>query len=66
MLTKTAYGSIRSAFMYLHKLAGFETTVEFRQDMTQFNCGIKQKVAEEKLASGASLEEGKRAMNFDV
>ena len=66
LLSKSAYGSIRSALMYLHKLAGYETSIEFRQDMTQFNRGIKRKVAEEKMETGVSLEEGKKAMTFEV
>jgi len=66
LLSKSAYGGVRSALMYLHKVAGYETPDDFKRDMSQFNRGIKRQVAEEKQASGMSLEEGKKAMSFDV
>ena len=52
--------------MYLHKLAGFEISADFRRDMCQFNRGMKRKVAEQRENSGSSLEEGKKAMNIEV
>ena len=52
--------------MYLHKLAGFEISADFRRDMCQFNRGMKRKVAEQGENSGSSLEEGKKAMNIEV
>ena len=34
--------------------------------MSTFSRGIKRQVTQEKMESGLSLEEGKKAMNFDV
>jgi len=66
MLSKSAYGGVRSALMYLHKISGYETPDHFKVDLSQFNRGINRKVAEEKQASSASLEEGKKPMSFEV
>ena len=65
-LSKSHYGTIQSSLKYLHKLAGFNPSEDFRRDMSQFNRGIKRKVAEEKQNSGSSFEEGKKAMNIEV
>ena len=66
LLSKSLYGNIQSSLTYLHKLAGFEMSADFRREMSQFNRGMKRKVAEERENAGSSLEEGKKAMNIEV
>ena len=66
MLSKSTYGTLRSALTHLYKMAGQEIPDKFRQEMSTFSRGIKRKVTQEKMESGLSLEEGKKAMNFDV
>eukprot|EP00980_Cylindrotheca_fusiformis_P027304 scaffold19845_cov136-Cylindrotheca_fusiformis.AAC.1 len=66
MLATSSYGSVRSALVYLHAKAGYQTSSEFNDEMRVFNRGLKRKFVEERQASGESLEEGKKAMNFDV
>ena len=66
MLSKSSYGSLRSALAHLHKIAGQEIPSQFQQEMSTFTRGIKRKVTQEKLELGHSLEEGKKPMNFDV
>ena len=66
LLSKSAYGGMQSALMYLDKMAGFVASDDFRRDLLQFNRGMKRKVTDQKLHTGSSLEEGKKAMNFDV
>ena len=66
MMSKSSYGMFRSAFTHLHKMAGQAIPLQFQQDMATFNRGIKRKVTQEKMEAGLSLEEGKKAMNFDV
>jgi hypothetical protein len=66
LLSKSAYGGMQSALIYLHKMTGFVASDDFRRDLLQFNRGMKRKVTDQKLHTGSSLEEGKKAMNFDV
>ena len=65
-LSKSTYGSIRSAFKYLHKMAGSQVSEEYERSLTQFNRGMIRQITTEKAEKGVSLEEGKKAMNMDV
>src|SRR6056300_1469521 len=65
LLSRSSYGSVRSALKYLFKVSGFDMKKEFEQDMAQFSRGIKRQVAEERAKNGKSLDEGKRPMTFE-
>ena len=65
-LSKSGYGGIHSALMFLHKASGFRTTEEFQKNISQFNRGMKRKVADEKARFGTSLDEGKKGMSISV
>lgn len=66
LLSRSSYGGIRSALVYLHRMNGTEMTDDMQKDISQLMSGIKRKVAKEKITSGQSLEEGKRPMSFDA
>ena len=66
LLSKSTYGSIRSAFKYLHKMAGLQVSEEYERSLTQFNKGMIRQLTAEKVEKGMSLEEGKKAMDMDV
>ena len=65
-LSKGAYSGIRSALMHMYRMSGDEMNDEFRKDMGQFISGMKRLVTKSKLDEGASLDEGKKPMSFDV
>ena len=66
LLSKSTYGSIRSAFKYLHKMAGSQVSEEYERSLTQFNKGMIRQITTEKAEKSVSLEEGKKAMNMDI
>ena len=65
-LSATGYGGIRSALTHLYRMCGKEMDEEFRKDLSQFMSGMKRHVAAQKRDSGVNLDEGKKAMSFDV
>lgn len=66
MLSKSAYGIMRSAFKYLHKMAGLEVPKDYESQLAQFSKGMIRQVASEKVEKGVSLEGRKKATNMDV
>ena len=65
-LSATGYGGIRSALTHLYRMSGKEMEAGFKKDLSQFMSGMKRHVAAKKRESGVSLDEGKRAMSFEV
>ena len=65
-LSKGAYSGIRSALMHMYRMSGEEMNAGFRKDLGQFISGMKRVVTKAKLEEGASLDEGKKPMSFDV
>ena len=66
LLSRSSYGGIRSALVYLHRMNGTEMPVEMQKDVSQLMCGIKRQVVKEKIGNGESLDEGKKPMSFDA
>ena len=64
-LSKSTYGSSRSALVHLYRSCGAVMPDDFREDMANFIRGIKRKVATQKQATGIRAEEGKAVMPFD-
>ena len=64
-LSKSTYGSARSALVHLYRSCGGVMPDDFRADMANFMRGIKRKVATQKEARGVRAEEGKAVMSFD-
>ena len=52
MLSKSTYGTLRSALTHLYKMASQEMPDKFRQEMSTFNRGIRRKVTQEKWNQG--------------
>jgi hypothetical protein len=65
-LSKTSYSGIRSAFVHLYRMSGVAMEEKMKQDISQFMGGMKRVVASAKATNGQSLDEGKKAMTFDV
>ena len=65
-LSATSYGGIRSALTHLYRRSGKTMEEDFRKDISQFMSAMKRVLAANKRETGATLEEGKRAMSFDV
>ena len=64
-LSKSTYGSARSALVHLYRSCSGVMPDDFREDMGNFMRGIKRKVATQKQAQGIRAEEGKAVMSFD-
>ena len=45
LLSKSSYGGIRSALVYLHRMNGSEMDPGMKDDMKEFMSGLKRKVA---------------------
>ena len=65
-LSRSSYGGIRSALVYLHRMNGTEMDIDMQKDLSQLMSGMKRKVAKDKIASGKPLDEGKRPMSFEA
>jgi len=65
-LSKSSYGSARSALVHLYRSCGASIPDDFQEDMANFMRGIKRKVATQKETSGIRAEEGKAVMSFEV
>lgn len=65
-LSKTSYGSVRSALMHLYRTSGETMDEDYQKSLSQFLSGMKRTVAQAKAESGESLDEGKKPMTFEV
>jgi len=51
-LSKTSYGSVRSALMHLYRLSGETMDEDYQKSLSHFLSGMKIKVASAKAESG--------------
>ena len=65
-LYDTSYGGVRSSLTYLYRMSEKTMDREFDKELSKFLPGMKRVVADNKRESGASLDEGKKAMLFEV
>ena len=65
-LSATRYGGIRSALNHLYRVSGKYMDQVFKKELYQFMSGMKRLISSNKRQDGISLEEGKKAMSFDV
>ena len=65
-LSATSYYGFRSDLTHLHRMNGKKMDGEFKKELFQFMSRIKRVVASNKRQSGASLDEGKNSMSFEV
>ena len=65
-LSKSSYGSARSALMHLYRGCGAVMEEAFKTDLANFMRGIKRKVAKQKQDMGTKADEGKSPMSFQV
>ena len=65
-LSKSSYGSARSALMHLYRGYGAVMEQSFKTDLANFMRGIKRKVAKQKQDMGTKADEGKKPMSFQV
>ena len=65
-LSATTYGGVRSFLTHLYPMSGNTIDGELKKELSQFMLGIKIVVAANKRESGASLDEGKKAIFLGV
>ena len=65
-LSKSAYGHMKSAFGNLFKTSGQNMESVLAAELNQFSNSLSRKIAEAKVSSGQSLDEGKKPMSFAV
>ena len=65
-LSATSYGGVRSSLTHLYRMSGNTTDRKFKKEISKFMSGMKRVVAANKRESGASIDEGKRAMIFEA
>ena len=65
-LSATSYGEVRSSLTHVYRISGKTVDGGFKKELSQSMSGMKIVVAANKRESGASLDEGKKAMNFEV
>ena len=65
-LSKSAYGHMKSAFGNLFKTSGQNMESVLAAELNQFLNSLSRKIAEAKVSSGQSLDEGKKPMSFAV
>ena len=65
-LSTTKYGGVRSALTHMYRASGNDMDEGFKKELSQFMSGMKRVIASNKRQDGISIEEGKKAMSFDV
>ena len=65
-LSDTKYGGVRSYLIHLYRMSGKTMDGEFKKELPQFIPVMKRVVVSTNRESGASLDEGKKAMSFEV
>ena len=65
-LSKSTYGSSRSALMHLYRGCGAKMSDTFQNELANFMRGMKRKVAKQKEDLGTKADEGKTTMSFQV
>ena len=61
-LSKSTYGSVRSALVHMYRSCGAVVPDDFQNDLALFMAGMKRKVAKQKEKNGVRAEEGKAVM----
>ena len=62
----TSYGGVRIYLTHMYRMSGNMMDGELIKELSQFMLGMKIVVTSKKRESGASLDEGKNAMRFEV
>ena len=65
-LSATIYGGIRSALTHLYHVSGNDMDQGFKKELYKFMLGMKKVIASYNRQDGISLEEGNKAVSFDV
>ena len=65
-LSSIRYGEVRSSLTHLYRMIGKRMDGEFKKELYQFMSVIKRFVVANKRESSASLDEGNKAMIFEV
>ena len=65
-LSSTTYGGVKSSLTHMYRMSDKAMVRGFKKLISQLMLGIKRVVADNRRYSGASLDEGKREMSFEV
>ena len=65
-LSDTSYGGVQSALTHLYPMIGKTMDGEFKKELSQFMSGMKRVDATNNRQSGASIDEGKKVVIFEV
>ena len=65
-LSATRYGGILSALTHLYRVSGKDMDQGFKKELYQFMSGMKRVIDSNNRQYGISLEEGNKAVSFDV
>ena len=65
-LSATRYGGIRIALTRMYHVSGKDMDQGFKKELYKFMLGMKKVIASNNRQDGISLEEGNKAVSFDV